>query len=124
MAVVDYRVSSPSLFLAGGQHAAACILISCGSDEGERTAGQDRMSWFLGGKKSHLIPQLVAHPRRLLLFHSIGGDRKDWQELSGMTGALAVFHQLFVSAFTPKSQVNVYWKCNLLTIVHLCMLAH
>lgn len=48
MAVVDYKVSSPSLFLAGGRRAAACILISCGRDEGERTAGQDRMAQALG----------------------------------------------------------------------------
>lgn len=37
MAVVDYRVSSPSLPLAGEQCAAACMLISCGRGEGERT---------------------------------------------------------------------------------------
>lgn len=42
--VVDYGVSSPPLFLAGGQRATACMLISCGREKGEGTAGQDRVA--------------------------------------------------------------------------------
>lgn len=35
--VVDYRASSPLLFLAGGHRATACMLISCGGEKGEGT---------------------------------------------------------------------------------------
>lgn len=46
MAAVDYRVSSPSLFLAGGQHATACMLISCGREREMREEGRrERIVW-------------------------------------------------------------------------------
>lgn len=99
MAVVDYRVSSPSLLLADEQCAAVCMLISCGRGEGER--GPDCMAEAL---RRNLISQLLVQPRRLSLFHSIGGDRKGWRELSDMTGAVVMFYQLFVSMFTAKTE--------------------
>lgn len=50
MSLVDYRASSPSLFLAGGQCATACMLISPARDKGGRAVGRDHMAWALGRK--------------------------------------------------------------------------
>lgn len=46
----SHRLQSILSLLAGRQSATACMLISCGRDEGERTVGQDRMAWALGRK--------------------------------------------------------------------------
>lgn len=100
MAVVDYRVSSPSLFLAGGQRATECMLISCGREKGGKMAGQDHMAWALGRKAtwSNSYWATAQTPLTLPLnrWRQEGAEWYDWS-------LKLCFHQLFVSAFTLQS---------------------
>lgn len=77
------------------------VCSSVHADQLVREKGPDRMAEALC---RNLISQLLVQPRRLSLFHSIGGDRKGWHELSDMTGAVVMFYQLFVSVFTAKTE--------------------